>query len=174
MEIRKFHQTDLYCFMAKQSAGILLYRFKDKILEVLLVHPGGPFYKNKDLGVWSVPKGEFGNDEDSLSAAIREFKEETGTFLIGNFLELSPIRQKSGKTVYCWALQGEMDAEHIKSNTIMIEWPMKSGKMQEFPEVDKAAWLSIEEAKKKIIASQIPLLTELSAKVRDGSSPSGL
>jgi predicted NUDIX family NTP pyrophosphohydrolase len=158
--------------MAKQSAGILLYRLFRDTLEVLLVHPGGPFFQKKDLGVWSVPKGEFGDDEDSLSAAIREFKEETGKALIGNFTELNPIKYKSGKTVYCWALQGDMDTKNIVSNTILLEWPMKSGKMVEVPEVDKAEWFDIETAKTKIIAAQIPLLDQLEKKVKDSSSSS--
>jgi predicted NUDIX family NTP pyrophosphohydrolase len=147
--------------MSKQSAGILLYRRTNLILEVLLVHPGGPFFKQKDLGVWSVPKGEFRDDEDPLTAAIREFKEETGVALIGSFVELNAIRQKGGKTVYCWALESDLKTNTIVSNKFTIEWPPKSNKMQEYPEVDKAEWFTIEEAMKKIIPAQTSLLTEL-------------
>jgi predicted NUDIX family NTP pyrophosphohydrolase len=156
--------------MARKSAGILLYRLRNNVLEVLLVHPGGPFYKNKDLGVWSVPKGEFNDGEDSLSAAIREFKEETGVTLLGNFLELSPVKQKSGKTVFCWALQGDLNTDNIKSNTIQLEWPPKSGKMLEIPEVDKGEWLTIQQAQQKILPAQIPLLQELADRIAEPSS----
>jgi predicted NUDIX family NTP pyrophosphohydrolase len=144
-----------------KSAGILLYQFVHQELEVLLVHPGGPFYQKKDSGVWSIPKGEFTETEDPLSAATREFEEETGIKLSGHFIKLTPVKQKSGKIVYAWALNQSLDAGTIRSNTFEMEWPPRSGKKQSFPEVDKAQWFSTPEAKQKIIASQIPLIAEL-------------
>ncbi len=143
----------------KQSAGILL--FKKSPLRVLLVHPGGPFWKNKDLGSWSVPKGEFHTGENALDAAVREFEEETGTRPQGTFIALQPVKLKSGKTVHCWALEGEIDADTITSNTFEIQWPPQSGKMQTFPEVDKAAWFSADEALDKINAAQQSFIREL-------------
>src|ERR1700712_4284229 len=125
----------------KKSAGIILYRQKKaKALEIFLVHPGGPFWKNKDLGAWSIPKGEFTGQEDPLTAAKREIKEETGISCSGIFLELTPLKQKSGKMVYAWALEKDADAGNIKSNMFEMEWPPKSGQFKSFPEVDKAAW----------------------------------
>ncbi len=112
----------------KQSAGILLYRFLNDQLQVFLVHPGGPFWKNKDLGVWTIPKGEFTVEEAPLAAAIREFHEETGKLLTGNFLELSPIKQKSGKLVYAWAIEGDIKPADLRCNSFRREWPPKSGK----------------------------------------------
>jgi predicted NUDIX family NTP pyrophosphohydrolase len=149
----------------KISAGILLYRFNAKKPEVFLVHPGGPFWKNKDEGAWSVPKGEFAEDEDPLKAAQREFEEETGIPVSGNFISLTPVKLKSGKLVKAWALEKDMDPAAIKSNTFSLEWPPKSGKTIEVPEVDKAGWFTIEEAKKKINAGQMPLLAELIKKI---------
>jgi len=146
----------------KQSAGILLYRSIDHEIEVLLVHPGGPFFKNKDAGAWTIPKGEFEESEDPLAAAIREFKEETGFMLKGEFIPLSPIRQKGGKIVYAWATEGDIDADKVKSNFFEIEWPPKSGKQQSFPEIDKAGWFTISKAKDKLNSSQIALLDQLS------------
>jgi predicted NUDIX family NTP pyrophosphohydrolase len=145
----------------RKSAGILLYRFHQQKLEVFLVHPGGPFWKGKETGAWSIPKGEFTEEEEPLQAAIREFKEETGSEINGNFIELQPIKQKAGKMVYCWAVEGDIDAGAISSNTYKQEWPYKSGKWQTFPEVDKAAWFSIEEAKEKINAAQAAFIDEL-------------
>jgi predicted NUDIX family NTP pyrophosphohydrolase len=145
----------------KQSAGILLYRKNKKQWEVLLVHPGGPFFKNKDDGAWSVPKGEFTDDENALDAAIREFEEETGFSCNGDFIALAPVKLKSGKTVYAWALEKDIDAAIIKSNDFEMEWPPKSGKRQRFPEVDRAAWFSPAEAKQKINASQVAFIDEL-------------
>ena len=149
----------------KTSAGILLYRFNKKNIEVFLVHPGGPFWKNKDEGAWSVPKGEYEKDEDPLKAAIREFKEETGISIEGDFISLKPVKLKSGKLVKAWALEKDIDATAVKSNTFLLEWPPRSGKKIEVPEVDKAEWFTIPEAKKKINAGQLPLLDELTAKV---------
>ncbi len=147
--------------MASKSAGVLLYRKKNKGLEVLLVHPGGPFWKNKDEGAWSIPKGEFDETEEPFVAALREVKEEMGLELKGNFIELTPVKQKSGKLVYAWALEHDFDPLEIKSNTFEIEWPPRSGKKQKFPEIDKAEWFDIKAATKKIIAAQIHLLEEL-------------
>lgn len=147
--------------MANQSAGILLYKFKNKQLQVLLVHPGGPFWQKKDLGAWSIPKGEFSDGEDPLEAARREFEEETGVKISGNFIELSPIKQKSGKTVFAWAVEGDIDASSIKSNFFSMEWPPKSGRAQQFPEVDKGEWFDVDQAKKKINPAQIVLIDQL-------------
>lgn len=144
--------------MAKKSAGILLYRFQKEEPQVLLVHPGGPFWRNKDLGAWSVPKGEFTDEEEPLAAAIREVQEELGIEVSGEFIALSPARQKSGKTIYTWALQQDIDAEHITSNIFELEWPPKSGKTIMIPEVDKAGWFSLDEARKKIIPGQVAIL----------------
>ena len=146
---------------SKRSAGILPYRIGKRSLEVLLAHPGGPFWKNKDLGAWSIVKGEYNGNEEPLSAARREWEEETGLPLNGHFIALKPIRQKSGKEVLAWAVEADIDPSHIKSNTFEIEWPPKSGKMHSFPEIDKAAWFSIEEARKKINAKQVGLIDEL-------------
>ena len=129
--------------------------------EVLLVHPGGPFFSKKDLGVWSVPKGEYTETEDPLTAAIREFEEETGQHLEGNFISLTPIKQKGGKLVRAWAVEGDIVAERIVSNTFEMVWPPQSQKLQTFPEVDRAEWFDIEKAKEKINQGQIPFLVEL-------------
>jgi predicted NUDIX family NTP pyrophosphohydrolase len=146
---------------SKQSAGILLYRRANPTLEVFLVHPGGPFWKNKDAGVWTIPKGEFTNDEPALDAAVREFREETGVTLKGPFQPLSPIRQKGGKRVYAWATAGDLDPTQLVSNTFELEWPPKSGKSQTFPEVDRGAWFSLADASRQINPAQIPFLEEL-------------
>ncbi len=148
----------------KQSAGLVIYRKDKNLLEVFLVHPGGPFWKNKDEGAWSIPKGEFEETEQPLQAAIRECAEETGKAVSGRFMKLSPVIQKSGKTVFAWAVQQNIDTSHITSNKFKIEWPPRSGKFQNFPEVDKVAWFVINEAKKKINVAQISLLTELEEK----------
>jgi predicted NUDIX family NTP pyrophosphohydrolase len=148
--------------MAKKSAGILLYRIKYKALEVFLVHPGGPIWKNKDNGAWTIPKGEF-TDEDPIDAAKREFKEETGFNPPGKFIELTPIKQKSGKLVFAWAAEGDVDVEKIKSNLFEMEWPPHSGKKQRFPEVDKGNWFDLAEAKEKIIPAQSTFIDELAA-----------
>jgi len=145
--------------MGKKSAGILLYRI-NKVLEVFLIHPGGPFFKNRDAGAWSIPKGEF-TDEDPLACARREFEEETGLPIDGNFMPLLPITQKGGKTVYCWAVEGDIDEHHIGSNTFQIEWPPKSGKLQAFPEVDKAGWFNVSEAKQNVNRSQFSFIEQL-------------
>ncbi|MEO8383101.1 MAG: NUDIX domain-containing protein [Acidobacteriota bacterium] len=146
---------------AKTSAGILLYRRRDE-LEVFLVHPGGPFWARKDLGAWSLPKGEPAEGEDPLAAAVREFAEETGCRLVeGELRRLEPLRQKSGKTVHAWALEGDCDAAAIRSNVFTMEWPPRSGQVQEFPEVDRAAWFTLEEARRRILNGQEPFLDQL-------------
>lgn len=154
--------------MAKKSAGLLLYHRQNKLLEVLLVHPGGPFWKNKDLGAWSIPKGEIEENEEPLKAAARETKEETGISVdISNPIFLNPVKQKSGKIIYAWANEANFEIEEIKSNLFEMEWPPKSGKKAFFPEVDKAAWLNLHDAKKKIVSGQLPLLIELEQKFLD-------
>ncbi|WP_114938234.1 NUDIX domain-containing protein [Mucilaginibacter endophyticus] len=149
--------------MPKQSAGILLYRKTSQGLQVFLVHPGGPFFKNKDDGSWSVPKGEYLPDEDPLAAAKREFREETGHEVSGNFIALSPIKQKGGKTVQAWAVEGDIDPEKIKSNTFEIEWPPRSGRKQTFDEIDHGEWFDISTAKIKINPAQAAFIDELAA-----------
>jgi predicted NUDIX family NTP pyrophosphohydrolase len=151
--------------MPKKSAGILLYRFHNNLPEILLVHPGGPFWAKKDAGAWSIPKGEFEENENPLDAAKREVEEETGIKVSGKLIELTPVKQKSGKIIYAWAVQGDFDDAEIKSNTFEIEWPPKSGKKQSFPEVDKAGWFTMEEAKQKIVPGQAPLIEELRTKL---------
>jgi predicted NUDIX family NTP pyrophosphohydrolase len=153
--------------MAKTSAGLLLFREVAERLEVLLVHPGGPFWAKKDDGAWSIPKGEFEGDEDPLAAARREFEEETGfAAVVGDPIPLAPLRQPSGKIVHAWALRGDVDPSALKSNTFSMEWPPKSGRQQEFPEVDRAAWFSFEVAARKILRGQAGFLSELQDKVR--------
>lgn len=146
--------------MQKKSAGILLYRIHHNISEVLLVHPGGPFWAKKDLGVWSIPKGEFEPGENPLDAAKREVEEETGIKVEGPFIELTPVKLKSGKLIYAWAVQGDVDIANISSNEFEMEWPPKSGKKKSFPEIDKAAWFTLPEAKNKINGGQAPLIEE--------------
>jgi len=147
--------------MPKQSAGILLFRRKDDQLQVFLVHPGGPFFKNKDQGVWSIPKGEFLDGEEAFDAAKREFSEETGLTINGDFIPLNPVILKSGKKVYAWALEGDADHENIVSNLFEIEWPPKSGKKQSFPEIDRASWFDSETAKQKINVGQIAFVDQI-------------
>ncbi len=132
--------------MAKTSAGILLFRRAPAGVEVLLVHPGGPFWAKKDVGAWSIPKGLADEGEDLLAAAKREFLEETGMPVEGEFLDLGAHKQPSGKTIVAWACEGDFDPASLKSNTFSVEWPPRSGRMAEFPEVDRAAWFSIDEA----------------------------
>ena len=153
--------------MTKKSAGILLYRFRNNSLQVFLVHPGGPFWKNKDLGAWTIPKGEFDEDEDPLDAAQRELEEETGFAPPEKLIELIPIKQKTGKIVFAWAAEGNIDPEKIHSNTFESEWPPHSGKKQKFPEVDKANWFTIPDAKEKIIPAQLKFLEELSTLLKE-------
>jgi predicted NUDIX family NTP pyrophosphohydrolase len=143
------------------SAGILMYRFREGIAEVFLVHPGGPFWSGKDAGAWSIPKGIIDAYEDPLAAARREFEEETGSRVSGDFTQLSSVKLKSGKVLLAWAVEGDCDPSRIRSNTFPMEWPPHSGRQQEFPEVDRAAWFTIGQAKKKINQGQAPLLEEL-------------
>jgi predicted NUDIX family NTP pyrophosphohydrolase len=157
----------------KTSAGILMYRIRQHDAEVLLVHPGGPFWKKRDLGAWMIPKGEIEEGEEPLAVAAREFAEETGTTPEGPFTELAPFKQKGGKLVLAWACEGDLDADAIQSNTFTMEWPPGSGKTAEFPEVDRAAWFTIEEAKTKILPSQLPLLEELERILTEGKERSG-
>jgi predicted NUDIX family NTP pyrophosphohydrolase len=152
--------------MPQKSAGILLYRTSKEIVEVFLVHPGGPFWKKKDAGAWSIPKGEFDDNEEALDAAIREMKEETGVTLKGDFIELTPVKQKSGKLVYAFAKEHAVDPSQIKSNEFEMEWPPMSGKKQMFPEIDKAEWFDFETAKQKINQGQVNLVVELEKKLR--------
>lgn len=149
----------------KTSAGILLYRIIEGDLEVFLVHPGGPYWEKKDEGAWSVPKGEFEEGEDSLEAARREFHEETGSDVKGDFMELKPLKQPSGKIVYVWAVEGNIDAASIESNLFTMEWPPNSGKEQEFPEVDRGDWFTIPEAREKLVKGQVGFLDELQKKL---------
>jgi predicted NUDIX family NTP pyrophosphohydrolase len=150
----------------KVSAGILMFRKIRGKIQFLLVHPGGPYFIKKQEGVWSIPKGEFLADEKPLAAAIREFEEETGYKPSGDFIELNPITQKGGKKVLCWAVEGDLNHENIVSNTFEMEWPPRSGKMESFPEIDKAGWFDPDEAMKLINEKQIPLLEELISKTR--------
>jgi predicted NUDIX family NTP pyrophosphohydrolase len=147
--------------MGKTSAGLLMYRRRESTVEVFLVHPGGPFWSKKDFGAWSLPKGEYFPDEDPLSAAKREFTEETGLQPGTTFIELTPIKQAGGKVVRAWAFEGEADPTVITSNSFSMEWPPRSGRQQTFPEVDRAAWFPIEEANQRILKGQVALLTEL-------------
>lgn len=145
----------------KISVGILLYRRRNQALEVFLVHPGGPFWAKKDLGAWTIPKGELAEDEDPLDAAKREFAEETGFPIDGEFTPLTPLRQPSGKIIQAWAVEGDCDPAELRSNTFEMEWPPKSGKRAAFPEVDRAEWFSLDEARQRIIAGQAPFLEEV-------------
>ena len=149
--------------MPKKSAGLLMFRFREGKPEVFLVHPGGPFWKNKDLGSWSLPKGEYGGHEDPLAAARREFEEETGFQASGDFAPLTPLKQPHGKIISAWAFEGQADPGKIRSNSFTLEWPPKSGRQQVFPEVDRAGWFFLKEARQKIVSGQIGFLDELEA-----------
>jgi len=144
--------------MPKTSAGLLLYRHHDGGVQVLLVHPGGPFWAHKDDGVWSIPKGEFGPDEDPLAAAQREFTEETGFTAAGDFVPLTPLKQPSGKVVHAWAVEGDCDPALVRSNTFEF-------KGRDYPEIDRAAWFGLAEARKKILRGQVGFLDELDAQL---------
>lgn len=147
--------------MPKISAGLIMFRIRNDKPEVLLVHPGGPFWAKKDLGTWSIPKGEVAPGEDALETAKREFEEELGMKPEGTFQKLGTITQKGGKQVEAWAFEGDFDPAMIRSNTFQLEWPPRSGKMQEFPEVDRAAFFDMEDARRRINPGQIAVLTEL-------------
>lgn len=147
----------------KLSAGILVYQQGDDGLRVLLAHPGGPFWRNKDAGAWTIPKGEVNEGEDRLGAAIREFEEETGIRLSGDFLPLGAIKQKGGKVVHAWAHEAAVEAGAVKSNLCEIEWPPRTGRKQLVPEIDRAEWFDLQAARQKILPSQIALLDRLAA-----------
>ena len=147
--------------MARTSAGLLMYRWMAGRLEVLLVHPGGPYWRGKDEGAWSIPKGEYAPDEEPLAAARREFQEETGVRPVGPFLPLTPVLQPGGKMVHAWAFEGDCEPSTLRSNRMVMQWPPGSGQWKSFPEVDQGAWFSLEEATRKILKGQIPLLGEL-------------
>jgi predicted NUDIX family NTP pyrophosphohydrolase len=147
--------------MAKLSAGLLLYRRRGGLVEVFLVHPGGPFWERKDAGAWSIPKGEPAADEDLLACARREFSEETGCAIDGSFRALPPVRQAGGKQVQGWAVEAECDADAIISNSFEMEWPPRSGRRQSFPEIDRAAWFDLATARAKINKGQVALLDAL-------------
>jgi predicted NUDIX family NTP pyrophosphohydrolase len=147
--------------LAKLSAGILMFRKRDSTLQVLLVHPGGPFWRNKDAGAWSIPKGEYSEGENPLAAARREFQEETGLEAQGEFIPLGQIKQPGGKVITAWAMQGDCSPAAIRSNLFSIEWPPKSGRQQEFPEIDRADWFSLRDAQTRIIKGQAGFLDEL-------------
>lgn len=156
--------------MAKQSAGILLYREPSGKLEVLLVHPGGPYWAKKDLGAWSIPKGEFIEGEDPVATARREFAEETGTQLEGVVVALGMVTQSGGKTVHAWALSGDLDPAAFRSNTFSMEWPPRSGRRVEVPEVDQVAWFPLDQAREKINPAQAAFLDRLNALQRGNHS----
>ena len=148
--------------MARRSAGIVLHRSGAAGLEVLLVHPGGPFWARKDAGAWSIPKGEYEDGEDPLACALREFEEETGTRLDGDeVVELGSVRQKSGKQVTAWAVAGDLDPATVRSNTFTMQWPPRSGRLAEFPEIDRAEWFAVEVAREKLVSAQTELLDRL-------------
>ncbi len=152
--------------MSKVSAGLVMYRKREGQLEFLLAHPGGSFWKNKDAAAWTIPKGAIRPGEEPLPAAIREFQEETGFQPGGDYLPLTPIKQRSGKIVHAWAFAGDGDVSKIKSNTFEMEWPPKSGRIETCPEIDRADFFKLAEAKKKIMPAQFPLLVELEKKLQ--------
>jgi predicted NUDIX family NTP pyrophosphohydrolase len=156
--------------MPRQSAGLLLYRRKERGLEVFLVHPGGPLWAKKDLGAWSIPKGEYSNHEEPLAAALREFEEETGfatdrLLIAGEFVALGTVQQAGGKAVSAWAVEGDCDPARLVSNMFEMQWPPRSGRMAEFPEVDRGAWFTLSEARERILTSQREVLERLEGKV---------
>ena len=154
--------------MRKKSAGLLVYRQGAGHLEVFLVHPGGPFWAKKDEGSWSIPKGEISEGENPLEAARREFEEETGVTMAGDYEAVDPVKQPSGKMVYVWLVRGEVDPASIKSGQFSMEWPPRSGITQEFPEVDRGAWFAIDAARRKILKGQVPFLDQLERKLGSG------
>lgn len=147
--------------MKKQSAGIIPYRIVKKQLFFFIAHPGGPFYRKKDLGFWTIVKGEIEKGEEPIKCAIREFKEETGISIKSDLMPLTPIKQKSGKLVYAWATEQDINPESVKSNTFKMEWPPKSGTMAEFPELDKFEWFNVQATIEKLIPAQTPLVYEV-------------
>jgi predicted NUDIX family NTP pyrophosphohydrolase len=151
--------------MPKKSAGLLVYRRTPRTLEVLLVHPGGPFWARKDDGAWSVPKGEYEDGEDPVAVARREFAEEVGAALDGALVDLGDVKQAGGKVVRAFAVEGDFDVSRLQSNTFEMEWPPRSGRRQSFPEVDRAEWFALEDARRKILAGQRPFIERLLAKL---------
>jgi predicted NUDIX family NTP pyrophosphohydrolase len=145
----------------RTSAGVLMYRVRSGVPEVFLVHPGGPFWHKKDLGAWSIPKGEFEEGVDALAAARREFHEETGSEATGEFVPLTPLKQPSGKIVHAWAVEGDIDPASVVSNTFLVEWPPGSRRQQEFPEIDRGEWFTLAAAKERLIPGQRGFLAEL-------------
>jgi predicted NUDIX family NTP pyrophosphohydrolase len=156
--------TTISAARRKESAGLLLYRRHDG-LQVLLVHPGGPFWAGRDAGAWSIPKGEIAPDEDPLAAALRELREETGFTASPPFVPLTPVKQRGGKLVRAWAAEGDADPAALVSNTFEMTWPPRSGRKQAFPEADRAAWFPLAEARRRILAGQAPLIDELESLV---------
>jgi predicted NUDIX family NTP pyrophosphohydrolase len=157
--------------MPKRSAGLLMYRRRNRYLEVFLVHPGGPFWAKKDLGAWSIPKGEYVEGEQPLEAARREFQEETGFTARGSFLELGAVTQAGGKVVSVWAFEGDCDPSNLVSNRFELEWPPRSGRLIEVPEVDRGGWFSISGARERILKSQAPFLDMLSQRLNFTEMP---
>jgi predicted NUDIX family NTP pyrophosphohydrolase len=157
--------------MPKRSAGLLLFRRRAALIEFFLVHPGGPYWARKDEGAWTIPKGECQQGEEALAAARREFAEETGLSLEGEMIPLGSFRQSSAKTVEVWAVEGDADPASLVSNTFAMEWPPRSGRMQDFPEVDRAAWFTPAQAARKILKGQVPILEALIARLRGGINP---
>ena len=159
MVVRRRHRLSA---LPRRSAGILLYRLSGDAPEVLLVHPGGPFWARKDAGVWSIPKGEYDETEEPLACALREFEEETGTALDpADPVELGTVTQKSGKRVIAWAAEGDLDADAVRSNTFSMEWPPRSGSLRSFPEIDRAGWFSLDVAREKLNPAQVAFVDRL-------------
>ena len=155
----------------KQSAGLLLYRRHQGVWQVFLVHPGGPFWKAKDLGAWSIPKGEFAAGEDPLEAAKREFREETGLVIERDAIALTPIKQTGGKLIHAWAMEGDCDPGAIRSNTFSIEWPPRSGRMRQFPEVDRGEWFGLDAAQERLTKAQRGFIDQLRARLPPENPP---
>ncbi len=158
--------------MSRQSAGILLFHVSDGQLSVLLVHPGGPFWAKKDDGVWSIPKGEYGDNEDAIDAALREFQEETGMAPSGaDLIDLGQVKQRGGKQVHAWAAEGDFDVSTLRSNLFDMQWPPRSGVTRQFPEVDRAQWCDVDTAHRKIIPAQAALVDRLVEWLRARGGP---
>ena len=157
--------------MPSKSAGILAFRIREGRIEVLLVHPGGPFWRNRDLGAWTIPKGELDASEDPEQAARREFREELGIALSAPLLPLGEIRQRGGKIVEAFATEHDIDVAAVQSNSFEIEWPPHSGKRQRFPEIDRAEWMILPEARERILPSQLPILDAIEEQLKGGSAP---
>jgi predicted NUDIX family NTP pyrophosphohydrolase len=157
--------------MAEKSAGLLVYRLRESGPEFLLAHPGGPFWKNRDEGAWSIPKGLIGEGEENHAAALREFEEEVGQVVSGDFVELTPLKQKSGKIVYCWLVEADLDLATFRSNHFEMEWPRRSGRIRAFPEIDRVSWFGPEEALRKILPGQAGFIREAVARISSSAHP---